>query len=131
MLAGVEILEVLPAKGRGRRRALIAGWPTSIPMNARTQLPPVPGRPVYGLAARGEARRLMREAKGEQVNLGWYSQINLCKVARGERPLSYSVWKRTCDYVARKRVEREVAQRPLQFQIRAGRPQLLWRKPGG
>ena len=130
MLPGVEILEVLPAKGRGRRRALIAGWPTSLPLNAQTQLPPVPGRPVYGPAAREEARRLRREARREQINLGWYSQINLCKVARGERPLSYSVWKGTCDYVARKRVERELAQKPLQFQIRPGRLQILWRKPG-
>jgi len=73
----------------------------------------------------------MREAKRERINLGWSTKKSLCKVARGERPLSYSVWARTGAYVARKQVERELAQRPLQFQIRAGRPQLLWRKPGG
>jgi len=88
------------------------------------------GRPVYGPAGREEARRLSREARRDKINLGWYSQINLCRVSRGERPLSYSVWKGTCDYVARKRVERELAERPLQFQIRPGRLQILWRKPG-
>ena len=131
MLGGVEIQEVLPAKGRSRRRAFIAGWPTRrSPWNARTQLPPVPGRPVYGPAAREEARRLRREARHEKINLGWYSQINLCKVARGEKPLSYAVWARTGAYLARKCGERKVARRPLRLQVRADRPQLLWRKPG-
>ena len=50
----------------------------------------MPRRPVYGPAAREEARRLVREARGEKIHLGWFTKINLCRVARGERPLGYS-----------------------------------------
>jgi len=90
----------------------------------------VPRRPVYGPAAREEARRLVREARGQKIHLGWFTKINLCRVARGERPLGYSVWKGTFDYMARKRVEREVARKPLRFQLGAGGVQIGWRKLG-
>ena len=45
--------------------------------------------PVYGPAAREEARRFMREAKREKIHLGWPTKTSLCKVAKGERPLAY------------------------------------------
>jgi hypothetical protein len=131
MLRGVEIQAVLPKRGRGPRRALIWGWPGPIRLNARTELPPVPGRPVYGPPAREEARRLMRDAKREKINLGWYSKIDLCKVARGERPLGYSLWMGTCDYLARTRVERERTRKPLRLQLGAGALRIGWRTPGG
>src|SRR5215510_15957587 len=88
----LEIQRVLPKKGRGPRLALVWGWPTPIRMNARTELPPLPRKPVYGPAARKEALRLMSEAKREKINFGWSTKTNLCRVAKGERPLSYSVW---------------------------------------
>ena len=59
------------------------GWPTPIPWNARTELPSLPRKPVYGPAAREEARQIMREAKREKINLGWYTKKNLCRVAKG------------------------------------------------
>jgi hypothetical protein len=130
MLAGVEVQEVLPKSGRGPRKALIWGWPTPIRLNARTELPPEPRRPVYGPAARQEVRRLMRDAKRERINLGWASKISLCKVARGERPLGYCVWTRTCDYLSRNRAERELARKPLRVQFGAGGVYVVWRRPG-
>ena len=130
MLAGVEIQEVLPKSCRGPRQALIWNWPTPIRLTARTELPPVPGHPVYGPAAREEARRLRREAKREKIHLGCFTVINLCKVARGDRPLSYSVWRDTCDYVVRKRAERELARKPLRVHFGAGGVHVMWRRPG-
>ena len=83
---------MLPKRGSGPRQALIWGWPTPIRLNARAELPPLPRHPVYGPTARDEAPRLIRVANREKINLGCYIKINLCKVARGERPLGYSVW---------------------------------------
>src|SRR5215468_11560497 len=100
-LGTLEIQRVLPETGGGSAKALVWGWPTPIRMNARTELPPLPRKPVYGPAAREEARRLMREAKREGINLGPYSKISLLKVSRGERPLSYSVWHQTQVYMRR------------------------------
>ena len=77
-------------------------------MNARTELPPLRRRPVYGPAACEEVRRLMREAKREGINLGWSTKLNLCRVAKGERPLSYSVCKQVGEYLDRKRAERAI-----------------------
>src|SRR5215470_14662497 len=68
-------------------------------MNARTELPPLPRKPVYGPAAREEALRLMSEAKREKINFGWSTKTNLCRMANGERPLSYSVWEGAQKYV--------------------------------
>ena len=87
----------------------------------------MPRQPVYGPAAREEARRLMREARREKINLGWPTKTSLCKVAKGERALGFSVWKATSDYLARKRKEREVAQRPLRIEFGSGGPRVLWR----
>jgi len=113
--------------------ALVWGWPTPIRMNARTELPPQPGKPVYGPAAREEVRRILREAKREKINLGWSTKLNLCRVAKGERPLSYSVWERTQAYMKRVRRERkreqDVRERPLQVRFVAGKGLLLgWRQ---
>src|SRR5215831_18195658 len=54
MLGTLEIQRVLPKTGRGSPLVLIWGWPTPIRMNARTELPPERGKPVYGPAAREE-----------------------------------------------------------------------------
>jgi len=40
-------------------------------------------RPVYRPAARQEARRLMRNAKREKINLGWFTKISLYKWREG------------------------------------------------
>jgi len=117
MLAGLEIQRVLSRTGRGRRKALVWGWPTPNALTAGTVLPPLPGQPAYGPAAREEARRFLREAKREKINLGWSAKRSLCRVAKGERPLSYSVWERTQAYVGCARRERkqeqDVRERPL------------------
>src|SRR5215510_8777716 len=101
----LEIQRVLPKRGRGPRLALVWGWPTPIRMNARTELPPLPTKPVYGPAAIEEARRLIRDASRARINLGWFTKKSLCKVAKGERPLSYSVWEQTQTYM--RRIQRE------------------------
>src|SRR5215471_10304228 len=48
MATGLEIQRMLPRSGRGLRRALVWGWPTPIAFTARTELPLMPRRPVYG-----------------------------------------------------------------------------------
>src|SRR5262252_4506863 len=134
MLGTLEIQRmILPKSGRGPAKALVRGWPTPIPMNARTELPPLPRKPVYGPAARKEVRRIMREAKREGINLGPYSKISLLKVSRGERPLSYSVWHQTQVYMRRihheRELERDVRERPLQVRFVAGKGlQIGWRR---
>jgi len=94
-------------------------------MNARTELPPLPRKPVYGPAAREEALRLMSEAKREKINFGWSTKTNLCRMANGERPLSYSVWEggakvREAGRRERKH-EQDVQERPLQVRVVAGK----------
>jgi len=132
-LGTLEIQRVLPKTGRGSPLVLVWGWPTPIRWNARTELPPLPGKPVYGPAAREEARRLMREAKRARINLGWSTKKSLCKVAKGERPLSYAVWDRTQAYMRRIQLEREherdVRERPMQIRVVPGRGLLVgWRR---
>src|SRR5215472_9715592 len=116
---------ILPKSGRGPAKALVWGWPTPIRMNARTELPPLPRKPVYGPAARKEALRLMSEAKREKINFGWSTKTNLCRVANGERPLSCSVSERAQEHVRRVRRERkheqEMRERPLQVRLVAGK----------
>ena len=109
------------------------GWPTPIRMNARTELPPLPRKPVYGPAARDEVRRIIREAKREGINLGWFTRMNLYRVIKGERPLSCSVWEGAQAYVRRVRTERQheqdVRKRPLQFRVVPGQgPMVGWRR---
>jgi len=134
-LGTLEIQRILPKSGRSLARALVRGWPTPIPMNARTELPPLPRKPVYGPAARKEARRLMSEAKREKINFGWPSKTNLCRVAKGERPLSYSVWHQAQEYVRQARRERkheqDVRERPMQLRLVPGRGPLVGWRSGG
>jgi hypothetical protein len=132
-LGTLEIQRVLPATGRGSRLALVWGWPTPIRMNARTELPPLPRKPVYGPTARDEVRRILREARREGINFGWFTRMNLYRVIRGERPLSYSVWERAQEYVRRvrreRKLEQDVRERPLQVRLVAGKGLLLgWRR---
>src|SRR5262250_2368776 len=81
-LGTLDIQRVLPKTGRGAPLVLVWGWPTPIRMNARTELPPERGKPVYGPAAREEARRIIREAKREKINFGRPTKTSLCKVAK-------------------------------------------------
>ena len=129
----LEIQRVLPKTGRGPQLVLVWGWPTPIRMNARTELPPLPRKPVYGPDARKEALRLMSEAKREKINFGWSTKTNLCRVANGERPLSYSVWHQAQEYVRRVRRQRkheqDVRERPMQFRVVPGQgPMVDWRR---
>src|SRR5215467_14938250 len=120
-LGTLDIQRVLPKTGRGPQLVLVWGWPTPIRMNARTELPPLPRKPVYGPAARDEVRRIMRGAKREGINFGWFTRMNLYRVIKGERPLSYSVWERAQAYMKRVRRERkheqDVRERPLQVRF--------------
>src|SRR5262245_60337652 len=102
-------------------------------MTDRTGLPPLLQKLVYGPAAWEEVRRIMREAKRERINLGWSTKKSLCKVANGERPLSYGVWEQTQAYVRRiqreREHERDVRERPIQIRLVPGRgPVLGWRR---
>lgn len=103
MFHGLEVQQVL----NGGKAFLVWGWPTPIRAGARTELPPDPGKPTYGPAAKAEARRLLREAKRAKVNLGPITKRNLFKVIHGQRPLSYSLWYGTQAYVRRVSSERE------------------------
>src|SRR5215468_3580895 len=132
-LGTLEIQRVLPETGRGSPLVLVWGWPTPIRMNARTELPPLPRKPVYGPAARDEVRRILREARREGINFGWFTRMNLYRVIRGERPLSYSVCERAQEYVRRVRSERkheqDVRERPLQVRVVPGQgPMVGWRR---
>ena len=132
-LGTLEIQTVLPKRSRGAPEVLVWGWPTPIRWNARTELPPQPGKPVYGPAAREEARRIIREAKREGINFGWFTKMNLYRVIKGERPLSYSVWEGAQAYMRRVRRERkheqDVRERPLQFRVVPGQgPMVGWRR---
>src|SRR5215470_15049088 len=82
-LGTLEIQTILRKRSRGALEGLVWGWPTPIRWNARTELPPLPRKPVYSPAAREEARRLMREAKREKINLGWSTKTNLVAWRRG------------------------------------------------
>jgi hypothetical protein len=127
-MRGVDVQRILPraqwlrAQRRKVPKALIWGWPTPISMTARTELPPLPRKPVYGPAAKEECRRLLREAKREKVNFGWRTKISLLKVIRGEKPLGVSVWTRAYDQIWRTRREREaaIALRRPRFQVQIG-----------
>jgi len=132
-LGTLEIQTVLPKRSRGAPEVLVWGWPTPIRWNARTELPPLPRKPVCGPAAREEARRIMREAKKAGINLGWSTKKSLYKVAKGERPLSYAVWERTQAYMRRiqreREHERDVRERPLQFRVVPGQGLMVgWRR---
>jgi hypothetical protein len=73
----------------------------SVAADARCVLPPLPRRAVYGLAAVEWARAQLRAARrpgGKRV--GWSTERNLRKVARGERPLACDVWARVHAWVS-------------------------------
>src|SRR5262245_16266007 len=115
----------------GGRRAVIIGWRTPVRRSARAELPPQPGKPTYGVKAKEGARALRAEARRERIPLSPSVRARLQAVIEGREPLRLALWQDTASYLNRVKVERERARRPLQFQIRAGRPQLLWRKPTG
>jgi hypothetical protein len=91
------------------------GWKGLVLRTANMAMPPAPGRPVYGQAARDEITRLYRWARRIQVRIGRRSERHFRQVRRSERPLNYATWRSTRDYLARREREREVA-------VAAGRP---------
>src|SRR5215470_8388739 len=133
LLSGCDVQRLLRReKGQRLPKAHVWLWPTPIPLKARTQLPPLPHKPVYGPATRDEARRLMTEARRAKVNFGWSTKTNLCNVARGRVPLSLGVWKGAQLYLQQAISDREAAKRraaPPQLTVRlapGSRPGLGW-----
>jgi hypothetical protein len=98
-------------------RLLIWGWPTPISPKVRTELPPIPGKATYGPAARTEARRLMAEAKRTKRAFGWFTMMNLCRVAKGEAPLRWSVWTGAIRYLTEKARQADLEQRPMALDL--------------
>ena len=74
------------------------------------------------------------ERRGERGSTsGWFTRMNLYRVIKGERPLSYSVWEGAQAYVRQVRRERkheqDVRERPLQFRVVPGQgPMVGWRR---
>lgn len=93
---GADVVKVLVTRRGGRIKRLVLGsWPVSVPADVRCVLPPWPRRAVYGAAAIGWARGQLRASRrpgGKRV--GWSTERNLRKVARGERPLMVDLWAR-------------------------------------
>jgi hypothetical protein len=114
----LEVQKVLD----GGKYFVVRGWFRPIPARARTELPPDPGKPVYGPAAREEARRIIRDAKRAKINLGWPTKVSLLKVIHGKQPLSYSLWDQTQAYVRRvsseRERERDLRERPMAVDFR-------------
>ena len=80
--------------------------------------------PFDALVARSHARFMDNQL---EVISRWFTKINLYRVAKGERPLSFALCKQVREYLARKRAEREVIRRPLQIRVGPGGLRLLWR----
>ena len=89
MLGTLEIQRILPKSGRGPAKALVRGWPTPIPMNARTELPPLPRKPVYGPDARTEVR------------LGGPAEVDLLPFGLAHQPPSLFASGRAIDGLSR------------------------------
>ena len=121
LVPGVEVQAILKRRA-GTLSMLVWGHPSPIPLTARCTMPPVPFHPVYGPAARAEARALMAEAKRRRVSLGWYTESRLRQIAKGQRPLDHRLWSRTRAYVAtvaeQRHLEHERRSRPLRVNLR-------------
>ena len=124
---------------RGDRRpprAFLDRWPTAADRRHKTELPPE--RRLYGgvvgRQARAEARRLMAAAWRARVNFGRSAKRKLREVARGERALSWAMWRNANDYlertIAERRVCADLAARPYRVSLGPGGPQLHRRGPG-
>jgi hypothetical protein len=98
---GADVVRVLLTRRGVIKRLVLASWPLSVPADARCVLPPLPRRAVYGRAATAWARAQLRAARrpgGKRV--GWSTERNLRKVARGERPLARDLWDRVHAWVS-------------------------------
>lgn len=108
----------------GRRYALIRGWPTPVSELARTVMPPAPGRPVYGYAARqwakaqldaNRAPRMRKRPKAERRWLGAYTLRWLRTVAAGRRALRWAEYHSLRTYWAP-----QAAAPPPQLRVQVG-----------
>jgi len=124
---GHDVLEWLD----GGRRAVVIGWPTPVRRYARTELPPLPGKPTYGTRAKERARALRAEARREGIPLSASTRAGLQAVIAGVQPLRLALWQDTARYLTRVKAERERARKPLRFQLGAGGLRIGWRTPGG
>ena len=77
----------------------LKGFARSVPQSARTEFPPVDGASTYGPAAAEGARELMREARELRVNIAPRIKAMLCAIARGERPMTVRLWRKTRTYL--------------------------------
>jgi hypothetical protein len=112
------------------RRAVIIGWPTPVRRQARAELPPLPGKPTYGIKAKEWARALRAEARREGIPLSPSVRARLQAVIEGREPFRLTLWQATARYLNRVKAEREQARKPLRFQLGAGGLQIGWRPPG-
>jgi hypothetical protein len=98
---GADVVRVLLTRRGVIKRLVLASWPVSVPADTRCVLPPLPRRAVYGAAAADWARAQLQGSRrpgGKRV--GWSTERNLRKVARGERPLACDVWDRVHAWVS-------------------------------
>jgi len=124
---GHDVLEWLD----GGRRAVVVGWPTPVRRFARAVLPPLPGKPTYGVKAKEGARALRAKARREAIPLSPSVRARLQAVIEGREPLRLALWRETWRYFERLKAERERARKPLRLQLGAGGLRIGWRTPGG
>jgi hypothetical protein len=122
---GADVVKVLVTRRGGRiKRLVLASWPVSVPADVRCVLPPWPRRAVYGAAAIGWARGQLRASRrpgGKRV--GWSTERNLRKVARGERPLMVDLWTRVHAWLTPLAPPRPLV--PLRVSLGGGRPSIV------
>ena len=121
------------AKTGQRRYALIWGWPTPVSELARTQMPPLPGRPSYCREARqwawaqldaNKARNMGKKPKAQRKWLGPITLRWLRQVHRGEAPLRFRWYHSLRTYWA------EPVKPEVRLTVRLGGPVTLgWQAP--
>jgi hypothetical protein len=121
---GADVVKVLMTRRGGRIKRLVLGsWPVSVAADVRCVLPPWPRRAVYGAAAAEWARAQLRASRrpgGKRV--GWSTERNLRKVARGERPLMVDLWDRVHAWLSPPAPPRPLV--PLRVSLFGGRPSI-------
>src|SRR5262249_39954009 len=88
-LEGCYVYEIVVKKGGPRLFCRILGWHTLVPINARTVMPPLKQKPVYGPAAKRWAHSIphtIRKPWEHSVNCG-KSPLHLRYYQRREKDL--------------------------------------------